>query len=122
MCFIQPLHFAAHSGPFRRGIHVSAVLPLAGGVDAEALRLVYEETYGGTPYVRLLPAGETPHVRHVAGSNRADLAVGLRHGAAQVQLALDNTLKGGAGQALQCLNTMLGLPQTAGLPVNGLGY
>jgi len=117
-----PLHFAAHSGPFRRGIHVSAVLPLADGVDASAVRHAYESAYAGAPFLQVLAAGATPHVRHVAGSNRVDLAVGMRHGAAQVQLALDNTLKGGAGQALQCLNLMLGLPQTAGLPVNGLGY
>ena len=117
-----PLHFLAHSGPFRRGIHVSAVLPLAADIDATALRHAYQAAYADAPFVRVLAAGETPHVRHVAGSNRAELAVGVRHGAAQVQLALDNTLKGGAGQALQCLDLMLGLPQTAGLSANGLGY
>jgi N-acetyl-gamma-glutamyl-phosphate reductase len=63
-------------------------------------------------------------LRRVAGSNRASLAVAVRGGRAGtlvVLLALDNVVKGGVGQALQCLNLALGLPETAGLPRAGLG-
>lgn len=120
-----PLHFLAHSGPFRRGIHVSAVLPLgkaAANMDADALRQVYTQCYADADFVQVLPAGSTPHLRHVVGSNRVDLAVDLRHGAVQVFVALDNTLKGGAGQALQCLNLSLGFAEETALPSAGLAY
>lgn len=123
------LHFLPHSGPFRRGIHLSAALPLAPGAltgadDAArsaAARDIYARRFAGEPFVRVLAAG-APELRHVAGSNRADLAVFARDGVLAVLLVLDNTLKGGAGQALQCLNLLLGLPEDAGLPRAGLGW
>ena len=116
-----PLHFLPHSGPFRRGIHLSAALPLAAPASSEELTALYAACYAGRPFVRVLDGG-APELRHVTGSNRADLAVSARGGVAQVLLVLDNTLKGGAGQALQCLNLMLGLDEAAGLPAAGLGW
>ena len=116
-----PLHFLPHSGPFRRGIHLSAALPLAGDADADAAVAAYADAYAGAPFVRL-EADRAPELRHVVGSNRADLAVSVRGGVLQVLLALDNTLKGGAGQALQCLNLMLGFDEDDGLPRAGLGW
>ena len=55
------------------------------------------------------------------GSNRAALGVSIRGTTLQVLLTLDNLVKGGAGQALQCLNLVLGFPETLGLPRAGLG-
>jgi N-acetyl-gamma-glutamyl-phosphate reductase len=60
-------------------------------------------------------------LRRVAGSNRASLAVSVRGAVLTVVLTLDNLVKGGAGQALQCLNLMFGFPETWGLPRSGLG-
>ena len=60
-------------------------------------------------------------LRSVVSSNRASLAVSVREGMLCVLLTLDNMVKGGAGQGVQCMNLMLGLPETTGLPRAGLG-
>ena len=112
--------FVACSGPFARGIHVTAHLPLARDVGADEVRAVYAERFAGEPFVQVLADG-VPDLRSVVGSNRAQLAVSARHGMLQVLVTLDNLVKGGAGQALQCLTLVLGFPETLGLPRAGLG-
>ncbi len=117
------LCFVPHSGPFVRGIHMSAFLPLATGTgtaDTEAVRACYREAYENEPFVEVLDRG-VPDLRRVVGSNRASLAVHVRGDVLTVLLTLDNVIKGGAGQALQCLNLMLGFDETDGLPRAGLG-
>ncbi len=108
------------SGPHARGIHLVASLPAREGLDPETARQTWRARYAGEPFVEVRTAG-VPELRHVAGSNRAALAVHLRDGVLTVLCCLDNLLKGGAGQALQCLNLALGLPETTGLPRAGLG-
>lgn len=125
--FIEaPLHFLPHSGPWSRGIHLSASLPLAGGTASELAyedaHAIYAEKYQDEPFVEVLPLGGLPELRAVVGSNRAQIGVHLRGGVLTVLLVLDNTIKGGSGQALQCMNLMLGLAEDAGLPRTGLGY
>jgi len=115
-----PLDFIACSGPFARGIHLTASLPLADVIDLPAARAVYRERYAGEPFVEVLEEG-VPDLRSVVGSNRAALAVVVRGTTLHVFLTLDNLVKGGAGQALQCLNLALGFPETLGLPRAGLG-
>ncbi|HEX6883472.1 MAG TPA: N-acetyl-gamma-glutamyl-phosphate reductase [Planctomycetota bacterium] len=116
-----PLAFVAHSGPFTRGIHLTATLPLARALDADTARTLYAERYRGEPFVEVLEGATTPDLRSVAGSNRVSLALAVRGEVLVVLLTLDNLVKGGAGQGLQCLNLMLGFPETAGLPRTGLG-
>jgi N-acetyl-gamma-glutamyl-phosphate reductase len=72
---------------------------------------------GDAPFIRLLPLGESPHTRHVRGSNFCDLGVvaDRRPGRVIVFSALDNLVKGASGQAIQNANLMLGLDETAGL-------
>ena len=115
-----PLHFVAHSGPFARGIHMTAMLPLAERCDVREARAVYAKAFGGHPFIEVLEEG-VPDLRSVTSSNRASLAVSVRGDVLCVLLTLDNMVKGGAGQGLQCMNLMLGLPETAGLPRSGLG-
>lgn len=117
---VAPLHFVPHSGPFARGIHLTACLPLARAVDADGVRALYAEAYAGEPFVRVLPSG-VPDLRRVVGSNSAALGVSVRGDVLDVLCTLDNLMKGGAGQALQCLNLMLGFPETQGLARSGLG-
>ena len=117
-----PVHFLPSSGPFTRGIHLTAFLPLARAVDGEELRAQYAAAYEGEPFVEVLAAGKSPELRTVVGSNRASVGVHARDDLATVLVTLDNTLKGGAGQALQVMNLLLALPETAGLPRAGLGY
>lgn len=115
-----PVVFLPHSGPFVRGIHLTAVLPLAAPTTTEAVHAAYAAHYDGQPFVEVLGDG-VPDLRRVVGSNRACLAVQVRDDALVVLVTLDNLVKGGAGQALQALNVSLGLPQDTGLPRNGLG-
>lgn len=115
-----PIHFVACSGPFSRGIHLAATLALRPGATADAARAAYANAFRHASCARLLEAG-TPQLRTVVGSNCAELAVGVRAGHLHVFCTLDNVVKGGAGQGLQCLNLALGLPETAALPLTGLG-
>lgn len=112
--------FVPCSGPFVRGIHLTAVLPLARRLEPGEARAAYAEAYRGRPFVEVLLEGQ-PELRTVVGSNRAALAVAQRGDALVVTCALDNVLKGGAGQAVQALNVSRGWPEAAGLPRRGLG-
>jgi len=120
---VEPtITFLPHSAPWARGIHLSAVLPLSSR-DAtftreDALEL-FQTSYGASPFVRVVQGN--PDLRTVIGSNVACLGVRVRDGALVVEVTLDNLVKGGSGQALQCLNLALGLPETEGLPTMGMG-
>jgi N-acetyl-gamma-glutamyl-phosphate reductase common form len=114
-----PLCFLPHSGPFVRGIHLTAVLPLSGSLSSAAAQAAYREFYDGEPFVEILD--EAPDLRRVVGSNRVALSTSVRGDKLVVLLTLDNVIKGGAGQALQCLNLALGWPETTALPRAGLG-
>ncbi len=117
---LPELAFVAHSGPFARGIHLGAVLPLERRIDSDEARALYAERFRGEPFVEVLAQG-TPDLRSITGSNRVSIGVAVRGSVLHVLLTLDNLVKGGAGQGLQCLNLMLGFDETAGLPRVGLG-
>ncbi len=106
-----------HSGPFVRGIHLTAHVRFTRPVDAlEA----YRAAYAGRPFVRIGAA--PPELTHVVGTNA--VLVGVVNGPdrleAEVLVALDNLVKGAGGQAVQAMNLALGLPETAGLQGGGL--
>ena len=114
--------FLPHSGPFARGIHMTAMLPLtdaARGIGAESARAIFADAFEGAPFVRV-EAG-APELRSVVGSNSAAIGVFPRDRTLVVLVTLDNMIKGGSGQALQALNLALGLPEALGLPRHGLG-
>ncbi|MGH7894621.1 MAG: Asd/ArgC dimerization domain-containing protein, partial [Candidatus Binatia bacterium] len=85
------------------------------------LARVFEDAYAREPFVVLRHA-EPPTIREVRGTNRC--AIGWRYdassGYAVVMTTLDNLGKGAAGEAVQCMNILLGLPETAGLDMPGL--
>ena len=105
--------FTAHLAPQNRGI--LATIYLKG--DAGAIHAELARRYSDEPFIRLLPLGDSPHTRHVRGSNFCDLGVvaDRRPGRVIVFSALDNLVKGASGQAIQNANLMLGLDETAGL-------
>lgn len=109
--------FVPHLLPTIRGIVTTVfaqpVRPLSTG-DARA---VLESVYAEAPFVRVLPAGETPSIAAVRGSNFCDVAVfaDSRTGALVILSALDNLVKGASGQAVQCINVARGLAETSGL-------
>jgi N-acetyl-gamma-glutamyl-phosphate reductase len=104
--------------PMPRGILATVTAKAAAG-DARAALL---GAYADEPFVRVLPEGMWPHTRATAGSNACHLQVttDVDSGRIVVVSALDNLGKGAAGQAVQCANLMLGLPETAGLSAYGL--
>ena len=109
------LTFTPHLLPIIRGIHATLYAPLSDdGVDLQAL---FETRYADEPFVDVLPAGSHPETRTVRGTNVCRLAVHRPQGrSTAVVLAVeDNLVKGAAGQAVQNMNLMLGLPETTGL-------
>ena len=107
------LHFVPGSGPFARGIYMVLQARLLDGVHAGQVRDAYADHYAKAPFVHVLDA--PPRLKDVVGSNHAHLAVAVNRGALAVTVALDNLVKGAAGGAVQWMNLLHGLPETAGL-------
>src|SRR5829696_1713786 len=110
--------FTPHLVPASRGILATCYATLAPSAGDEELAACYAAAYGGEPFVDLLqPGGGWPATRAVATTNRAQVAAAAdrRTGRVVAAAAIDNLVKGAAGQALQCANLALGLPETAGL-------
>jgi N-acetyl-gamma-glutamyl-phosphate reductase len=113
--------FAPQLAPMSRGILLTANARLTRPVSPEEVRAAYLARYDGEPFVRVLEPGAWPETRAVKASNRCDVAVTTLHGGRTLlaTAALDNLVKGAAGQAIQNLNLMLGWPESWGLPVHG---
>ena len=111
------VQFTPHLIPMDRGIFVTAYASLRDGVREEAVREAYRKSYESEPFVRFLPKGKLPETRWVKGSNYADISVAVdsRTGRLIMLGAIDNLGKGAAGQAVQNMNVMFGLDETAGL-------
>jgi N-acetyl-gamma-glutamyl-phosphate reductase len=109
--------FTAQLLPLDRGILETIYFRAKGGSTAEALLELYEQRYAGEPFVRLYNPGHLPDLRGVARTNFCDLGVTLdaRTGRAVVVSAIDNLVKGAAGQAVQNMNLMFGFAETEGL-------
>jgi N-acetyl-gamma-glutamyl-phosphate reductase len=108
--------------PMPRGILAAVTARPARAVTLDDVRDVLAAAYDGEPFVHLLPAGQQPHTAATAGSNSAHLqaSIDVDSGRIIVTSAIDNLGKGAAGQAVQNVNLMLGLPETAGLAVDGV--
>ena len=107
------VQFVPASGPWTRGIWGTAQVALPADTTEEDVRAWFDEAYAEAPFVRLWP--ELPELRTAVNSPFCDLGFVLRGPHLVVGFALDNLLKGAASQALQNLNLLLGLPETAGL-------
>ena len=109
------VRFTAHLLPVRRGILATCHATLNGGVTADDIAGAFS-TYAREPFVSLAPSAERVSLHDVVGTNQCRIgwAVG-EHGELVITSAIDNLVKGAAGQAVQNLNLMLGLPETTGL-------
>ncbi|MBN2332843.1 MAG: N-acetyl-gamma-glutamyl-phosphate reductase [Deltaproteobacteria bacterium] len=109
--------FVPHLVPINRGILSTIYVPLKNSYSSEDIKALYEDAYGGEFFVRLLPAGSLPTVAAVRGSNYCDMGMVLKpeEGLLVVLTAIDNLVKGAAGQAVQNMNIMLGFNEQAGL-------
>lgn len=109
--------FVPHLAPMGRGIVATIYFRLARSMSETALREAYAEFYAGEPFVRVLPAGFVATNRNVRLSNYCDVSVHLPAdgGTAVAVAAIDNMVKGSAGEAIQCMNIALGLDEKAGI-------
>ena len=113
--------FTPHLIPMTRGIFATVYAPLARQLsEADALRL-YQEAYRDEPFIRVLH-DTLPQTKATLGSNYCDVTVRIdtRTGTAVGLAAIDNLGRGAAGQAVQNMNLMFGLPETVGLQFPGL--
>jgi len=109
--------FTPHLAPMNRGIAVTATATLAREIDTQGAWELYRNRYVDAPFVHLLPAGQMPDTGRVRGSNQCHLQVVVdpRTHRLVMLAAIDNLVKGAAGQAVQNLNRMMGWEETTGL-------
>ncbi|MGH3886937.1 MAG: N-acetyl-gamma-glutamyl-phosphate reductase [Pseudonocardiaceae bacterium] len=108
--------------PMPRGILATCTAALSPGTDHEMVRTAYHAACAAEPFMHLLPEGRWPATAAVHGSNSVQLQVAVDFDTARLVAvgAIDNLTKGTAGAAVQCLNLVLGLPETTGLPTWGI--
>ena len=118
------LVFTPHLLPIIRGIHATLYARLTPAASDADLQQIYQARFADEPFIDVLPTGSHPDTRSVRGSNVCRMAVHRPHGGGGgggdgntvvVLVVEDNLVKGAAGQALQNMNLMFGLPETAGL-------
>ncbi|HEU0188061.1 MAG TPA: N-acetyl-gamma-glutamyl-phosphate reductase [Gallionellaceae bacterium] len=110
------LTFVPHLTPMIRGIHATLYARIKRDADWQAL---FEQRYANEPFVDVLPPGSHPETRSVRGSNKCRIAVHKPQGGDTLVLlsVIDNLVKGAAGQAIQNMNIMFGMPETTALHV-----
>ena len=111
------LIFTPHLVPMERGILVTAYADATEGIDERKVREVYESYYGGEKFIRVLEDGVFPETRFTKCSNYVDINFRMepRTGRIIFMATLDNLIKGAAGQAVQNMNILFGLPEDTGL-------
>jgi N-acetyl-gamma-glutamyl-phosphate reductase len=109
--------FTAQLLPIDRGILETIYFRTPPGTTTEAILDAYDRSYAGEPFIRLYNPGHMPDLRRVARTNFCDIGVTVDSatGRAVVVTAIDNLVKGAAGQAIQNMNLMLGFAETEGL-------
>ena len=114
------VRFTPHLIPIARGIHVTAHIPLKSAQTTQRIKEIYQDFYLDEPFV--ITQDTPPSTKQVLGSNRCAISVSVdeRLGYAVVCSVIDNLVKGMAGQAIQNMNLMAGIPEETGLPMDGV--
>ncbi|MCE5202949.1 MAG: N-acetyl-gamma-glutamyl-phosphate reductase, partial [Actinomycetia bacterium] len=109
--------FVPHLIPMSRGLLATVYLHVEAGLTPEDVHGAYRDLYSDEPFVTVHTEGRMPSTGEVRGSNRAHIGLALDEAAGVLvaTCAIDNLVKGAAGQAVQCANIVLGYPETAGL-------
>ncbi|MCL1811681.1 MAG: N-acetyl-gamma-glutamyl-phosphate reductase [Methanomassiliicoccaceae archaeon] len=107
-----------HLLPIVRGILSSCYMDLKKDMSDEEVAAIFEKQYGGEHFIHYV---KEPSIRAVVGSNHAHVSSNVLNGKVAAFGVLDNLVKGASGQAIQCMNLMLGLNETTGLDTPGLG-
>ena len=116
------LMFTPHLIPMNRGILSTAYAKLNPDLGPTDVENIYHKFYQDEPFIRIFPQAEAVNPRNLQGANFCDLSstYDLRTGHIISNGAIDNLVKGAAGQAIQCMNLMVGFPETLGLTAPGL--
>jgi N-acetyl-gamma-glutamyl-phosphate reductase len=111
------ISFTPHLLPIARGILSTTYANLTSDISKEELRKLYTDMYKTEPFVRLVPEGTFPATQHVRGSNFCDIGftIDKRTNRIIIVSAIDNIVKGAAGQAIHNMNLMCGLNESTGL-------
>jgi N-acetyl-gamma-glutamyl-phosphate reductase common form len=112
--------FVPHSGPFARGIHVTVQAALKTAADTPKILGALREFYAHCPFIRVTE--QAPRVKEVATSNYAHLSAVANGRTVAIMCVVDNLNKGAAGGAVQWMNRMFGLAETAGLTAPAPGW
>jgi N-acetyl-gamma-glutamyl-phosphate reductase len=109
--------FTPHLAPMNRGIVSTMYFKLARTMNVGDLWKLYADFYRNEPFVRVLDLGQTASNRNVVYSNFCDISIHLSSNGRTgiIVSAIDNMVKGAAGQAVQNMNIALGFPETAGI-------
>lgn len=111
------LRFVPHSGPFARGIYVTMQAGLKPSASAKQVSDAFAKTYADAPFVHLIDG--PPRLKDVVGGNHAHIGIAASRSSVAVSVVLDNLVKGAAGGAVQWMNRLYGLEETAGLMAAG---
>lgn len=116
------VNFIPWRGNFTRGIFISAFVNLSVANQSEKDRFLkmYEDYYQDHPFVSV--TGDVIDLKSVVNTNRAIIEINTEGNGLVIHAAIDNLLKGAAGQAVQNFNLMMGLPETAGLNLKAIGF
>lgn len=117
------LTFTPHLIPSIRGIHATLYSRLLDpAVSLDEVQYIYEQRFADTPFVDVLAPGDHPQTRTVRGTNRCQIALHRpqNRDTLVVLSTIDNLCKGSSGQAVQCMNIAMGLPETMGLELIAL--
>ena len=111
------ISFTPHLLPVKRGILSTIYATLKKKIDLAELHTLYSSFYAGEKFVRVYPAGSYPNISSVCGSNYCDLGLVLdpRTNRIIIMAAIDNLIKGAAGQAVQNMNIVCGFEEHTGL-------
>jgi N-acetyl-gamma-glutamyl-phosphate reductase len=120
---VTKVSFTPILAPMPRGILATITMKLKPGVDVKHVRIAYEKTYANEEFVHLLPEGQMPKTASVLVSNYVAIQVAVDEHTNRlvVSVAIDNLVKGAAGQAIQNANIICGLKENLGLTNQGIG-
>ena len=118
------IHFSATSIEMVRGILVTAHLFVKPGITEKEVWKTYRQVYGKEPFIRIVKESQGiyrfPEPKILAGTNYCDIGFELDGTRLVVISAIDNLMKGAAGQAVHAMNVMCGFEETTGLTFAGL--
>ena len=114
------VHFIPHSGPFARGIHMTVTATPTAPVHEDRIRDAFEAAYDGDPFVHVVDG--MPRLKHVVGSNHAEIGIAANDQQIVVTAVIDNLVKGAAGGAVQWMNRIFDWPEEAGLTQSAAGW